>query len=57
MRKRIGLIIALAVLAGSAALVALMLDYVAHTDIGLTRLAIRHTAIVAGAFIAMLLVA
>lgn len=57
MRKRIGLIIALAVLAGSAALVALMLDYVAHTDIGLTRLAIRHTALVAGAFIAMLLVA
>src|ERR1022692_2956348 len=57
MRKRLGLMIGLAALAGSAALVALMLGYVAHNDIGLTRLAIRHSALIAGAVLAMLLVA
>jgi hypothetical protein len=49
--------IGLATLAGCAALVAMMLGYVAHNDIGLTRLAIRHSALIAGAVLAMLLVA
>lgn len=49
--------IGLAALAGSAALVALMLGHVAHNDIGLTRLAIRHSALIASAVIAMLLMA
>jgi hypothetical protein len=56
MRKRLGLMIALAVLAGSAALVAFMLGHVAHNDIGLTRLEIRHSALIASAVIAILLV-
>jgi len=57
MPKRLGLMIGLATLAGCAALVAMMLGYVAHNDIGLTRLAIRHSALIAGAVLAMLLVA
>jgi hypothetical protein len=57
MRKRLGLMIGLAALAGSAALVALMPGHVAHNDIGLTRLAIRHSALIASAVIAMLLMA
>jgi hypothetical protein len=57
MQKRLGLMIGLAALAGSAALVAVMLGHVAHNDIGLTRLAIRHSALIAGAVLAMLLVA
>jgi hypothetical protein len=56
MPKRLGLMIGLAVLAGAAALVAMMLGHVAHNDIGLTRLAIRHSALIAGAVLAMLLV-
>jgi hypothetical protein len=56
MRKRLGLMIGLATLAGSAALVAMMLGYVAHNDIDLTRLAIRHSALIAGAVLAVLLV-
>jgi hypothetical protein len=57
MRKRLGLMVGLAALAGSAALVAMMLGYVGHNDIGLTRLAIRHSALIASAVIAMLLMA
>ena len=57
MRKRLGLMIGLAALAGSAALVAVMLGHVIHNDIGFTRLAIRHSALIAGAVLAMLLVA
>ena len=57
MRKRLGLMIALAALAGSAALVAMLLGHVAHNDIGLTRQAIRHSALIASAVIAVLLVA
>jgi hypothetical protein len=55
MRKRLGLMIALSVMAGCAALVAVMVGYVAHHDIGLTRLEIRHSALIASAVIAMLL--
>jgi hypothetical protein len=56
MRKRLGLMIALTVLAGCTALVAVMLGHVAHNDIGLTRLEIRHSALIASAVIAVLLV-
>jgi len=56
MRKRLGLMITLAVLACSAALIAFMLGHLAYNDIGLTRLEIRHSALIAGAVIAMLLV-
>ena len=57
MRKRLGLMIGLAALAGSAAVVAVVLGHVIHNDVGLTRLAIRHSALIAGAVLAMLLVA
>ena len=57
MRKRLGFLIGLAALAGSAALVAMMLGHVVHNDIGLSRLAIRHSALIASAVIAMLLMA
>jgi hypothetical protein len=57
MRKRLGLMIGLAALASSAALVAIMLGHVIHNDVGLTRLAIRHSALIAGAVLAVLLVA
>jgi hypothetical protein len=57
MRKRFGLLIGLAALAGSAALVAVMLGHVAHSDIGLSRLAIRHSALIGSAVLAMFLVA
>jgi hypothetical protein len=56
MKIRLGLLIGLAALAGSAALVAMMLGHVAHNDIGLTRIAIRHSALIASAVIAMFLV-
>ena len=55
MRKRLGFMIALSVMAGCAALVAVMVGYVAHHDIGLTRQEIRHSALIASAVIAMLL--
>jgi hypothetical protein len=55
MEKRLGLVITFAVIAGSAALVAFTLGYVAHYDIGLTRIEIRHSALIATALIAMLL--
>ena len=57
MKIRLGLLIGLAALAGSAALVAMMLGHVAHNDIGLTRMAIRHSALIASAVIAMFIVA
>jgi hypothetical protein len=57
MKIRLGLLIGLAALAGSAALVAMMLGHVAHNDIGLTRTAIRHSALIASAVIAMFIVA
>ncbi|SHH67847.1 hypothetical protein [Bradyrhizobium erythrophlei] len=52
----LGRIITFSVIAGSAVLVALLLGHVAHYDIGITRLAIRHSALIASAVIAMLLV-
>jgi hypothetical protein len=51
--RRFGPLIRFAVVAGSAALVAFMLGYVAHYDIGLTRLEIRHSALIATAFVAV----
>jgi hypothetical protein len=52
----LGRLITLSVIAGSAVLVAFLLGHVAHDAIGLTRLAIRHSALIATAVIAMLLV-
>ena len=52
----LGRMITLSVIAGSAVLVAFLLGHVAQYDIGLTRLAIRHSALIATAVIAMLLV-
>jgi replication-associated recombination protein RarA len=52
----LGRIITLSVIAGSAVLIALLLGHVAHDDIGLTRPEIRHSALIATAVIAMLLV-
>ena len=54
---RLGLIIMFFVIAGSAVLVAFLLGYVAHYDIGFTRLEIRHAALIATAIIAMALAA
>jgi hypothetical protein len=56
MKRQLGLLIALAALAGSATPVALMLGHVAHNDIGLSPLEIRHSALIASAVIAMLIV-
>jgi hypothetical protein len=53
---RLGLMIVVCVIAGSAVLVAFLLGYVAYYDIGLTRLEIRHFALIATAVIATLLV-
>ena len=55
MENRLRLVITFAVVAGSAALVAFTLGYVAHYDIGLSRMEIRHSALIATALIAMLL--
>jgi Cu/Ag efflux pump CusA len=52
-RARLGAIIGFAAMLGSAALVALVLVHLAHDDIGLTRQTIRHSALIAGAIIAM----
>jgi hypothetical protein len=52
----VGRMITLSVLAGSAVLIAFLLAHVAHYDIGLTRLEIRHSALIATGIIAMLLV-
>jgi hypothetical protein len=53
---RPGFIIMFSVIAGSAVLVAFLLGHVAHDDIGLSQLEIRHSALFATAVIAMLLV-
>ena len=53
MEDRLGVVITLAVIAGSAALVAFALGYVAHYDIGLSRLEIRHAALIASGSIAI----
>jgi hypothetical protein len=53
--ERLGLVIKFAVVAGSVALVAYTLGYVAHYDIGLSRLEIRHTALIASGSVAILL--
>jgi hypothetical protein len=55
MEDRLGLVITFAVVTGSAALVAFTLGYVAHYDIGLSRVEIRDSALIATALIAMLL--
>jgi hypothetical protein len=52
----LGRMITLSVIAGSAVLIAFLLAHVAHYDIGLTRPEIRHSALIASAIIAMLLV-
>jgi len=54
METRLGLVM-FAVVTGSAALVAFALGYVAHYDIGLSRIEIRDSALIATAVIAMLL--
>ena len=53
MENRLGVVIAFAVVAGSAALAAFTLGYVAHYDIGLSRLEIRHAALIASGSIAI----
>jgi hypothetical protein len=53
---RLGSTIVYCALAGSAALTAVLIGHVAHDDIGLTRLAIRHFALVGTAVVAALLV-
>jgi hypothetical protein len=55
MEDRLGLMTTFAVVAGSAVLVAFMLGYVAHYDIGLSRIEIRYSALIVSALIAMLL--
>jgi hypothetical protein len=55
MENRLRFVITFAVVAGSAALVAFTLGYVAHYDIGLSRMEIRHSALIATALIASLL--
>jgi hypothetical protein len=52
----LGRMITLSMIAGSAVLIAFLLAHVAHYDIGLTRLEIRHSALIATAVIAMLIV-
>jgi hypothetical protein len=53
--RKLGFMIAFAVMVGTATLVAFMVGHVAHDDIGLTPLAIRHSALIAGVVIAMLI--
>jgi hypothetical protein len=55
MENRRGLVIRFAVVTGSATLVAFSLGYVAHYEIGLSRIEIRHSALIATALIAILL--
>jgi hypothetical protein len=52
---RLGFIVMFSVIAVSAVLVAFLLGHVAHYDIGLARLEIRHSALIAASVIAMLL--
>jgi hypothetical protein len=55
MENRLGLVITFAIVAGSAALLAFTLGYVAHYDIGLSRIEIRDSALIATALITILL--
>jgi hypothetical protein len=55
MEDRLGLMTTFAVVAGSAVLVAFMLGYVAHYDIGLSRIEIRYSALIVSGLIATLL--
>jgi hypothetical protein len=50
-------LIVFSVIAGSTVVAAFVLGYVAHNDVGLTRLEIRHFALIASALIATLIVA
>jgi hypothetical protein len=52
---RLGVMVTFSVIAGSAVLVAFLLGYVTHYDIGLARLEIRHSALIAASVIGMLL--
>jgi hypothetical protein len=53
--ERLRLVITFAVVASSAALAAYLLGYVAHDDLGLTRIEIRHSAFAAAALVVTLL--
>ena len=55
MDERLRLVIAFAAVAGSAALVAFLLGYVAHNDLGLSRIEIRHSAFAAAVLVVTLL--
>lgn len=55
MQDRLGLMITFSVFGGSAMLVAFVLGYVAHYDIGLSRMEIRHSALIASGSIVVLL--
>ena len=54
MENRLGLLTRFAAIAGSAALAAFALGHVAHDDLGLSRLEIRHGALIGTAVVAML---
>jgi hypothetical protein len=55
MEGRLSLMTTFAVVAGSAVLVAFVLGYVAHYDIGLSRIEIRYSALIVSGLIATLL--
>ena len=55
MDDRLGVMITFAVMAGSATLVAFILGYVAHHDMGLSRLEIRSASLIASGSIAICL--
>jgi hypothetical protein len=52
MEDRLGLVTTFAAVAGSAVLVAFTLGYVAHYDIGLSRMEIRYSALIVSGLIA-----
>jgi hypothetical protein len=53
--ERLRLVITFAAVAGSASLVAFLIGYVAHNDLGLSRIEIRHSAFAAAALVVTLL--
>lgn len=55
MGSRLVLVLTFAVVSGSAALVAFILGYVAHYDLGLSRVEIRDSAFIAMAMLVTLL--
>jgi hypothetical protein len=55
--RKLGFMIAFAFMVGTATLVAFVLGHLAHDEIGLAPLTIRHSALIAGALIAVLIVA